>query len=76
MTAPRATTRARRSTGAAGTIPPAVAAWFAGQAVPTPWEALLPDTEANVSAWWRAWLAAHPGAAQPANAPWIQWGSA
>lgn len=75
MTAPRTTTRARRATGAADTIPPAVAAWFAGQPGPMPWAALLPHDAQQVPGWWRQWAAGHPGATPPAGVPWINWGT-
>ena len=76
MTAPKATTRARRSGSGAGNIPAAVAAWFAGQAYPVPWEALLPSDAEQVPAWWRQWAVEHPGTTPPAGAPWLQWGTA
>lgn len=76
MTEARSTRRRRRGTNDADSIPPAVAAWFAGQAFPVPWEALLrPDSE-SVPGWWREWAAAHPGATPPADVTWISWGTA
>lgn len=45
-------------------IPPAIAAWFAGEA-PTPWEAVLPGSYERVPEWWAMWAAANPGAEPP-----------
>ena len=76
MTAPKATVRRRRLRSDTGTIPQHVAAWFAGQHEPTPWEALLPDEQGKVPIWWRKWLSEHPGAMPPPDCPWIQWEAA
>jgi len=76
MTAPKSATRARRSGIGPSNVPPTVAAWFGGQALPIPWAALLSPEADLVPAWWQQWAAAHPGAVPPADAPWIAWSAA
>jgi hypothetical protein len=76
MTAAKSTLRTRRSRPA-GSIPPGVLAWFAGQANvdAAGWHALLYEQERCLLQWWAAWGAEHPGARPPTDAPWIRWGA-
>ncbi len=62
----------RRRRPGAGSIPADVASWFAGTG-PLPWAALLHEDEPSLLRQWNAYLEVHPGAAHPADAPWINW---
>lgn len=70
MTAPKSLRRRRRPADGPKSIPPGLAAWFAGRG-PVPWEALLVEEYHRMPAWWALWLRDHPDAEPPTDAPWI-----
>jgi hypothetical protein len=64
----------RRKRGA-GTVPAALAAWFAGEPLPghrtPPWSAILWPWKVLIFERWRAFAAMHPGAKPPTGYEWI-----
>ena len=66
----------RRRRTAAGSVPKAIADWFAGDFIGTradgaPWVTLTFPGSALLPDWWAGYKAAHPAARPPASHQWL-----
>lgn len=70
MTAPKSTTRRRRS-GSSASVPPTLARWFGGEVFARRPMFFAMSYGWQVAEQWRAWVVDHPGAVPPAGWEWL-----